>query len=209
MTPQKDLLKLITNMEAEDVEQRERGLSSERRWRSLARSSAELLSLFVRLVRAKIIVEIGTSQGFSTIWLGLGAKSVGGKVISFEISDWRHQKAIENIGEAELSDIVELILGDPLLNLDKLPDNIDILFLDAEKVDYLEQVTVLFPKVISGGIIVADNVASHEKELQDYLTFVRNHNECNSILIPIGRGLEITYKIPKNEIVLVPWKKLI
>ncbi|MHA2173101.1 MAG: O-methyltransferase, partial [Candidatus Kariarchaeaceae archaeon] len=176
MTPQKDLLKLITNMEAEDVEQRERGLSSERRWRSLARSSAELLSLFVRLVRAKIIVEIGTSQGFSTVWLGLGAKSVGGKLISFEVSDWRHQKAIENIGEAELSDIVELILGDPLLNLDKLPDNIDILFLDAEKVDYLEQVTVLFPKVISGGIIVADNVASHEKELQDYLTFVRNHN---------------------------------
>jgi predicted O-methyltransferase YrrM len=196
-------------MEVEDVEQRERGLSSNRRWRSLARSSAELLSLLVRLVRAKVIVEIGTSQGFSTIWLGLGAKSVGGRVISFEVSDWRHQKAIENIKEAEISDIVKLILGDPLLNLDNVPDDIDILFLDAEKADYLKQVTVLFPKISSGGIIVADNVVSHEEELQDYLSFVRNHNECNSILIPIGRGLEITYKIPKNEIVLVPWKKLI
>ena len=74
----------------------------------------------------------------------------------------------------------------------------DFVFLDAEKRDYIEHFKAVFPKLLPRGIVVADNVLSHQEELRNYLEYVRKLPSCNSILLPIERGLELTYKFAKK-----------
>jgi predicted O-methyltransferase YrrM len=200
---------LLERMQNEDAEQREQALEKEERWRSISRDTGECLSIITRLSKAKNIVEIGTSQGFSTIWLGLAAKCIDAHVSSFEIAKWRYEQAEMNIAEAELGKYVTLIHGDIKEKISSVPSEIDLLFLDAEKSDYLDQFKFLFDRIKEGGIIIADNAVSHFSELRSFIEYVRNHDQCNSFLLPIGRGLELTYKITQGENILAPWQELI
>lgn len=202
------LLDLINRMQQEDKDQRDQDLIAEQRWRSIPRETAQLLSIIARSCNAKNIVEIGASHGFSTLWLGLVAKSLGGKVTSFEVSKWRYEQALINIKEAELEGYVDIFLSDIKKNPENIPENVDLIFLDAEKNDYLDHFKILYDKLREGGIVIADNAVSHREELQEYINYVKNHENCNSVLIPIGRGLEVTYKFIQDERNKAPWNKL-
>ncbi|MFX1532649.1 MAG: O-methyltransferase [Promethearchaeota archaeon] len=146
--------------------------------------------------KATRIVEIGTSIGYSTLWLALGVKTTQGRIISYEIEAARVAKARSNIEQAGLSNVVEVRNEDPRRAI--LPET-DFVFLDAEKQDYIEHFKAISPKIIPGGIVVADNVFSHEEKLRPYVEYVRTISGYNSILFPIDRGLELTYKFVKKE----------
>ncbi|MHA2296597.1 MAG: O-methyltransferase [Candidatus Hodarchaeales archaeon] len=151
----------------------------------------QFLSLLVHLCHPKIIVEIGTSVGYSTLWLGLAARDIGGNVITYEIDEDRVKIACNNFERVGLQSIIEVKNLDP--RIDTLPI-IDFVFIDAEKVDYLSHFQIIYPKLSSFGVVVADNVTSHANELESYINYVRNLPDCISMLLDIGRGLEITYK---------------
>jgi caffeoyl-CoA O-methyltransferase len=193
----KNLFEVLERLEIEDDQQREKNLQSTERNRSIPRDVGEYLSVFLRAMKPKLIVEVGTSVGYSTLWLGMSAKSFGGKVISYEIDSERANKAKQNITEAGLSDVIEIIHSD--FNFAEIPNNIDFVFFDQEKSDYVPHFKKIFSKINPGGVIIADNVISHFEELRLYIELVRDNKECDSVMNPIGNGLEVTYKHNTNE----------
>ncbi|MFW9990847.1 MAG: O-methyltransferase [Candidatus Odinarchaeota archaeon] len=191
------VLEIMKQLEEEDRKQREAGLPSEERNRSISRDTGEFLALLVRIHKPRQIIEIGTSVGYSTLWLGISARTVNAKIISYEISEERVEKARKNLLKAELTEVVKIHHGDP--RQARLQE-VDLVFLDAEKADYIDHFNAVFPVLTKGGVVVADNVTSHGDELQDYILHVRHHPSCNSMLVPIGRGLEVTRKLDPAEV---------
>ncbi len=133
---------------------------------------------------------------------------MNGHVTSFEVSKWRYHQAMRNIKSADLSKFVTLIHDNPITAKSKIPKKIDFVFLDAEKEDYIFHFENIFDKIVDGGLIVADNTISHEDILKGYIDYVRSHNNCNSAAVSIGRGLELTYKLQKNN-KSIAWNTLI
>lgn len=135
------------------------------------------------------IMEIGTSNGYSTFWLSLAAEQVNAVVDSLEVDPARYALARSNLsGRAN----VRLHLGKAENLLPSLPTVPDFIFIDANKSDYLKYLQYLLPRMQPGCIIAADNAISHSDSLRDYLDFVRQEADFASRLIKIGSGLEIS-----------------
>lgn len=192
-----DLAALLAAMEADDRQQRAVGLDQSERWRSIPRETGRFLYQLAMVRRPERIVEIGTSHGYSTVWLGLAAARLGGTVTTYEVARWRHERALENLAAAGLADVVTAELVEPAF--DDYPDGVDYVFLDAEKVDYGRHFDELAPRLAPNGVVVADNVESHRDELAGYLDHVRGHPEWYSTFVPVGRGLEVTRRLLPGE----------
>jgi predicted O-methyltransferase YrrM len=190
---------IIDQMLKEDLDQRAEGLPSSIRWRSVSKETAEILNILARSMHAKNIVEIGTSQGYSTIWLALAARSTGGQVTTFEIEQWRFDQAKENLERTGLSDYVDLRLENTIDDPSSIPKDIDLGFIDAEKVDYLTHFKNLEAKLRPGGSIIADNTVSHSSEMGNFFQYIRNHSGFSSRTLTVGRGLEVSYKMMEDE----------
>jgi predicted O-methyltransferase YrrM len=117
-----------------------------------------LLRLLVESINAKHVVEIGTSNGYSGIWLCLALRATGGKLTTYEIDRRRAQLARDNFKRAGVDGIVTLVEGDAHIEVSKLREPMDLLFIDADKEGYLDYLTKLLPLVRPGGLIVAHNM---------------------------------------------------
>lgn len=121
-------------------------------------ADGRMLRLLVGLVNAKQVVEIGTSNGYSTLWLALGLMSTGGKVTTFELDADKIKLAKKHFAEAGVTKLITLVPGDAHKNVAQVKGTIDLLFLDADKSGYLDYLKKLLPKVRTGGVIVAHNM---------------------------------------------------
>jgi len=155
----------------------------------------KFLNILAKSAGAKNILEIGTSNGYSAIWLGEAAKSVGGKVATVESSPDKVSMAKENFKRAGLDEVIAIVHGEAPAALGALPGPFDFVFIDVWNEDYVKNFRVFFPKLSAGGLIVADNAVRHSEGIEGYLQLVRNHPQLESILIPIGNGKEVSYKI--------------
>ena len=191
----KELIALLKELEQRDTQERIKGLPSSVRMRNITPDVGLYLNIMIKAVKAKRILEIGTSNGYSTIWLGLAAKENGGQVITLEIDTKKVSMAKENITRAGLTDDVTIIEGDAKATIKQFTQEFDFVFLDAEKEDYIEYFDLVFPIVKVGGIVIADNVISHAEYLNEYLEHVRANPNTQSVLVPVGRGEELTIKI--------------
>jgi predicted O-methyltransferase YrrM len=189
---------LLETLEKQDKLERLQGLPASKRMRSITPKVGRFLYLMVQIIEAKTILEIGTSTGYSTIWLGLAAQKNNGEVITLEMDSIKIAKARENFQKAELTDIVTIMDGEAKKTITQLQKKFDLVFIDAEKEDYKTYFDLILPKVKSGGLIIADNVISHKEILQNYSHYVQNHPAVESITLPIGRGEELTLKIAKK-----------
>ena len=159
-----------------------------RRRRNLEPESAELLTVVLRIARARNVLEIGTSNGYSTIWLADAASDVDGRVVSVDIEAWPLVHA--NLDRAGVSSTVDLVLADGGQHLAGLADaSVDLLFLDAERVEYPSwwphPARVLRP----GGVLAVDNVLSHPDEVADFLALVEADGRFTGTTTAIGKGL--------------------
>jgi predicted O-methyltransferase YrrM len=145
--------------------------------------------------KPKVIVEVGASNGYSTIWLAMAARKVAGKVITFEFVPEKVRDLVSNLQKSGLIQYVQIIPDDANKRLGELNEEIDFVFLDGRKNEYLQQLKLLEPKLNSGAIIAADNVISHKHALEDYLYYVTNDKKYQSELKDIGTGLEISERI--------------
>jgi caffeoyl-CoA O-methyltransferase len=191
----KEIIDLLKELEAKDAEERVRGLPSSERMRNITPDVGLFLNILVKSTKAINVLEIGTSNGYSTIWLGLATQENKGQLITLEVDPLKVKMAKENLEKAGLANTVKLIEGDAKQTLSILEKKFDFVFLDAEKEDYLEYFQLIFPKLKVGGVIVADNVISHAEDLKEYINFVRANPNTQSVLVPIGRGEELTLKI--------------
>ena len=162
---------------------------------NISADTGEFFYILVLISKGKSILEVGTSNGYSTIWLGEAAKQNKGKVTTIEISGHKIKMASENFKRANLSKVIKIIHGDALEEIPKLKGKFDLLFLDAVKEDYINYFKLAYPKLTKDAVIVADNAIMFERYMKDYLYHVRNHKDLRSVLVPIGSGVEFSLKL--------------
>ena len=166
-----------------------------RRMLNITRDTGRLLWILVQATRATRILEVGTSNAFSTIWLGDAARATGGRVTTLELDPDKVALAHANLAAAGLEELVEIVEGPAARTLTGLTGPFDLVFLDADRPSYMTYLELVVPKLRRGGLLIADNVTSHAHELQDYLGRVKSHPELFSVTVPIGNGEEIALKI--------------
>lgn len=144
---------------------------------------------------AKRIVELGTSYGYSTVFLADAARRTGGRVSSFELHDKKQRYAREQLAQANLADFVDWRLGDAVAMLDEEDDGIDFVLIDLWKDLYVPCLEKLYPKLADNALIVADNMlypAAARESAIAYRAAVRAKPGIESMLLPIGEGLELS-----------------
>jgi len=162
---------------------------------AVGEEAGKLLNLLVKLSGSRSILEIGTSVGYSTLWLAEAARATGGKIISFDTVADKHAQARENLADAGLLDQVKLVTGDAVAEIASLPGPFDFVLLDAWKDIYIPAFEAIHPKLVPGGLVTADNIIFPESEgAQAYLRHVQSHPGYETVTLPIGHGIELTRK---------------
>jgi predicted O-methyltransferase YrrM len=165
------------------------------RRRNLEPDTAALLALLVRAVAPHRILELGTSNGYSTIWLADAARTVGAELTSVEIESERIQQARANLEDSGLATGVELHCGDAATVLAAAPDAAwDLIFLDAERPAYASYWPQLLRVLAPGGLLAVDNVVSHAGELTDFRALVAADAQVEEALASTGAGLLLVVK---------------
>ena len=166
-----------------------------KRMLNITRDTGRLLWILVRAMSATRILEVGTSNAFSTIWLADAARATGGRVTTLELNPEKIARARANLATAGLEGVVDIIEGPAADTLANLPSPFDLVFLDADRPSYVAYLELVVPKLRSGGILIADNATSHAQELQDYLRRVKSHPQLFALTVPIGNGEEIALRV--------------
>lgn len=183
----------LERLYAEDHEQRRLGLPTSARTRNIDIESGRFLFLLALGMQAKKIVEIGSSNAVSTIWLAAAASRTGGKVFGTELIPERAAEANRNLAEAGLNGFASVHSGSAAESLTPVEGPFDLVFIDAEKDDYIKHFNLIIDRVRPGGLIVADNVTSHD--CTAYQQTLRNRADIETVTITQERGLEISAKI--------------
>jgi caffeoyl-CoA O-methyltransferase len=183
---------VLARLEAEDADERSRGLPQAVRSRAVAPTTGRLLFAFVAPQAGCEILELGGSRGYSTLWLAAGARMLGGRVLSLERDPAKCGAWRRNIEEAGLEEWAELVEGDAFEILERLDDVFDIVFLDAEKDDYERLFELARDKLEPGGVVIADNVLSHADDLAAYSEARQSDPTLESVTVPLDRGLEVS-----------------
>jgi predicted O-methyltransferase YrrM len=146
-------------------------------------------------VGAKHVVEIGTSNGYSGIWLCLALRSTGGKLTTYEIDHGRATLARESFKRAGVDQIVTLVEGDAHQEVANLKQPIDVLFLDADKEGYVDYLNKLLPLVRPGGLILAHNTSSSQAAMKPYLDAVTTSPDLETVFVnKRDQGIGVTIK---------------
>lgn len=145
---------------------------------------------------ATSILEIGAASGYSAIWLGLGARETGGRVVAIEYDPARAKTAVANVRRAGLDDVVTVVEGDAFAVIPTLPGTFDFVFLDAWKPDYQRFFDLVFPRLDPGGLFLAHNVVNKPEGMEDFLATIRTHPGLyTTIVSPSGEGMSVSYKV--------------
>jgi predicted O-methyltransferase YrrM len=161
---------------------------------SVPEDDGRILRVLAESLGAKHVVELGTSVGYSSIWLGLGLQRTGGKLTTFEIDAGRAAKARENFKRAGMDQIITLVFGDAHETVKQLKDPIDLMFLDADKEGYIDYLNKLLPLVRPGGLIVAHNINQRQADPAYVKAITTNPNLETLFLNLETSGISVTMK---------------
>ena len=142
---------------------------------AVSEEDGRFLRVLVAARSAKSVLEIGAASGYSGIWLGLGARESGGRVVALEYDTQRAKEAASNIRAAGLDAVVEVVQGDAFAVIPRLPGTFDFVFLDAWKPDYKKFFDLVFPRRAPGGVFVAHNVVNKKSEMEPFLGTILAH----------------------------------
>ena len=187
----KERMEYLENLDTRD---RIDGTPRMERLRQIPPETGKFVSLLAASAPNGEFLEIGTSAGYSALWIALACKLNGNKLITFEIRKDKAEFARETFQLTSLNDIVELIEGDAR---DYIPNykNISFCFLDAEKEVYGDCYDLVIPNMIKGGILVADNAINHYETLKPMLDKALADNRVDGMIVPIGKGELVCRKI--------------
>jgi predicted O-methyltransferase YrrM len=163
---------------------------------AISEEDGRFLRVLVAMRSAKSVLEIGAASGYSGIWLGLGARESGGKVVSIEYDPERAKEAAENISRAGLTDVVRVVHGDAFKEIPKLQGTFDFVFLDAWKPDYQKFFDMVFPRMTPGAVFAAHNVVNKKTEMEPFLKTIQTHPQLfTSIVSPGSEGMSVSVKL--------------
>ena len=165
------------------------------RFRNVEQETAELLGVLIRAAGARRILELGTSNGYSTIWLADAAQATGGRVLSVDVDPDRTELAQANLAATGLEELVELRTEDAAATLAGSDDGAwEFVFLDAERPAYPRYLLDLVRTLAPGGALAVDNVRSHEHELVEFTTLIEGQAALTQTVVPVGAGLRLAVR---------------
>lgn len=181
---------ILARMRAlEKIDARDRTDATPRmeRLRQIPPEVGQFIAMLAAAAPAGRYVEIGTSAGYSTLWLALACRAAGRTITTYEILDAKTELARQTFDLAGVNDVVELVRGDAL---DHLPTSKDIAFcfLDAEKECYEQCYEAVVPNLVEGGLLVADNAINHRSALRSMLDRALRDDRVDALIVPIGKG---------------------
>ncbi|WP_157267386.1 O-methyltransferase [Azohydromonas aeria] len=160
-----------------------------RRMLNITRDTGEFLSVLVRATAARRVLEVGTSNGYSTLWLAEAARAIGGHVTTVEFQEWKADLAALNFERAGLHEAITQVLGDAGALLQRTPDAaFDLVFLDSERTEYPGWWPDLRRVLRPGGLLVVDNATSHVEEMAPFAALLAADAGFTTSLVPVGKG---------------------
>lgn len=163
---------------------------------AVSEEDGRFMRMLVVAKGVKHALEIGSASGYSAIWIGLGLRQTGGRLVTIEYDKERAKEAAENIRRAGLSDIITAISGDAFAEIPKQSGTFDFVFLDAWKKDYQRFFDIVFPRMDKGGLFLGHNVVNKKDEMADFLKTIQTRPDVmSSIVMPGSEGMSITVKL--------------
>jgi predicted O-methyltransferase YrrM len=160
-----------------------------RRMLNITRDTGEFLSVLVQATSAQRVLEIGTSNGYSTLWLASAARATGGAVTTVEIADYKVGLARQNFSRSGLASSITLVQDDAGRVLERAGDaSFDLVFLDAERPEYPGWWPHLKRVLRPGGLLVVDNATSHPEQMAPFVALVKADADFTTSLVPVGNG---------------------
>lgn len=177
----------MRQLEEADARDRVDGTTRLRRLRQIPPETGRFVALLAAAAPAGRCLEIGTSAGYSTLWIALACRLLGRRVTTFELMDEKAALARETFALAGVGDVVDFVHGDARDHLDAL-DDIGFCFLDAEKEVYGDCYEAVVPRMTRGGLLVADNAIDHEATLRPMLDRALSDDRVDAMIVPIAKG---------------------
>ena len=182
-----NMLDRMQYLEETDTRDRQDGTAHLQRLRQIPPDTGRFLALMAANGGNGRYLEIGTSAGYSTMWLALACRAMGRTLTTFEVLPEKVALAQETFEQAGITDIVTLIHGDARDYLAEMED-VAFCFLDAEKEVYEDCYDLLIPRMIPGGILIADNATSHQQALRPFIERVLADTRVDAVVVPMGKG---------------------
>jgi len=187
------ILERMRELEQLHMDQKRTDMPAFERLRQVPPITGRFLAMAALASPEGAVVEIGTSGGYSGLWLSLACRAKGRTLTTFEVSEQKVELARETFRTAGVDDLVTVVEGDAR---EALPDQKDIgfCFLDAEKNLYEECYEAVVPKMVKGGILIADNLISHAGDLATFLDRAESDTRVDSMVVPVGSGLLLSLR---------------
>jgi caffeoyl-CoA O-methyltransferase len=179
-----DVRKILTDIKARDKGQL-----------AVSEEDGRFLRLLVASSKARRALEIGGASGYSAIWIGMGLRETGGRLITIEYEPARAKELADNVRRAGLGDVVQVVSGDAFKEIPKLEGSFDFVFLDAWKKDYKRFLDLVLPRLDKGGLFLAHNVVNKRSEMPDFLDAIWKHPSLwTTIVSPSEEGISVSLK---------------
>lgn len=169
--------------------------TSEDFW-NISHQTGNFISMLIKVMKAQNVLELGTSNGYSGLWIADALKTTGGHLTTIEFWEKRQCLARKYMKECGLSDYVTFKIGqayDVIKN--EINEEFDLVFIDANKQEYLSFFEAVHPLLKKGGVILADNITSHAKKVQPFVDAISNHEEYQVQILDLPDGLLMAYKL--------------
>ncbi len=161
---------------------------------AIPREAGEFLHALVLATAAKRGVEIGTSYGYSGLWIASALSGNGGRLVTIDNDPRKCEAARKNFEQAGLADCVEIRAGVGVEVLESLDGPVDFVLNDADKESCIRYVQLITGRLVDRGVVVTDNIVSHAKQLADFVAWIRGRDDFYSTMVPIGNGMELSIK---------------
>lgn len=161
---------------------------------NVSRATANFLNMLIKISGAKNAVEVGTSNGYSGIWLAKALKETGGKLTTIEFWEKRIVLAQEHFKICEVDDIITIKQGEACDVLEEIDEEFDFAFIDANKSEYIKYFEIIDSKLKNGGIITADNITSHPEKVADFVEAIKSNPNYQTEILDLPGGLLIARK---------------
>lgn len=184
----------MSALEEIDAQDRQDGTPHHKRLRQIPPETGKFLAILAASAPQGQYLEIGTSAGYSALWISLACKLRGAKLVTFELLPEKAELARETFSKAKVTSLIEMVHGDARGHLNDYRE-VAFCFVDAEKEMYAEFYDLIVPNLVSGGWLVADNAISHKDELAEVLERAERDERVDAVVVPVGKGLLVCRKI--------------
>jgi len=170
---------------------------TQREFWNVSRQTGNFLNILMRIHNTKSVLEIGTSNGYSGLWLLEALETTGGHLTTVEYYEKRQSDAIENFNKCGFDGLYTPLTGSACDIIKDLSEDkkFDFVFIDANKREYIEYFNLIKPHLLPHSIIAADNVTSHREKVQPFLDAIMSDNDFRTEILDLPAGLSLSYKI--------------